>query len=279
MSLFVPYLELMRLKTPIGFWLLWWPTSWALWVATKGTQLKLWCIFIVGTWIMRSAGCVINDWFDKDIDPFVERTKQRPLAKGTLKSPQALNLFGMLMLGAFFLCLMLPMPARLLCVVGAIMTGLYPLAKRFTHCPQIMLGCTFAMSIPIVFAATEQLQAINIWLPIYFAAVLWPLAYDSIYALEDFKDDKKLNIHSSPQWLEAYTMHFIILSETLTFSMLAILGIQQQLSWPFWMVLGGIMSSFIVMLFILIPRQYFISLFKVHHWFGCLIFLGLIISS
>ncbi len=273
-----PYIQLSRAQNPIGFWLLWWPTAWALWLTTHGQQYHLWVIFLVGTWIMRSAGCVINDWMDCDIDPLVNRTQHRPLATQSLSTHQALYFFIGLLTVAFILCLQLPIQAQKLCYVAVGLVVLYPTSKRWLQCPQIILGLTFAMSIPITFAATNMLHAIHLWLPLYGAAIMWPLAYDTLYAMSDIEDDQRVGIYSSPLWFKQYTIHVVFVAETITFFCLMIVGLNSHANWPFWTALVLAMTLLLVALCRLLPHKAYQSLFRLHHHIGLLILLGFIFA-
>lgn len=183
------YARLMRLHRPIGAFLLLWPTLWALWIAAEGPpRLHVAVVFVLGVWVMRAAGCVINDYADRKLDPQVERTRDRPLAIGTVRPGEALVLFAVLMLAALGLVLTLNRETIALAGAAAVLAAVYPFLKRVTHLPQIWLGVAFGWGIPMGFAAvTGTVPAIG-W-ALLFANVVWAVAYDTMYAMADRPDD------------------------------------------------------------------------------------------
>jgi 4-hydroxybenzoate polyprenyltransferase len=191
------YAKLMRLDKPVGIWLLLWPTLWALWISGAGRPDQgLFIIFVAGVVVMRSAGCVLNDFADRKIDPYVERTRDRPLASGAVAPLEALTLFAALGLIAIGLATMLNQPARLLAVVGAVLTVLYPFIKRFISVPQFVLGLAFGWAIPMAFAAQTGEVPELAWL-IFGTAVIWAVIYDTFYAMVDREDDRKIGVKST----------------------------------------------------------------------------------
>jgi len=191
------YGKLMRIDKPIGLWLLLWPTLWALWLAGEGhPDQGLFVVFVVGVFIMRSAGCVLNDYVDRKIDPYVERTRTRPIASGAVAPMEALVLFVALSLIAIGLATMLNRPARLLAIIAAGLTVAYPFIKRWVSIPQFVLGAAFGWAVPMAFAAqtggTPQLA----WL-VFGVAVIWAVIYDTFYAMVDREDDRKLGVKST----------------------------------------------------------------------------------
>ncbi|MDP1549182.1 MAG: UbiA family prenyltransferase, partial [Nitrosomonas sp.] len=186
------YAQLMRLDKPIGILLLLWPMLWGLWFAAQGLpDLRILIIFVLGTILMRSAGCVINDYADRKIDPHVERTKNRPMAAGRVSSKEALLLAGGLSLSAFLLILPLNQLTILLSVPALFLAGTYPFTKRFFAMPQAYLGIAFSFGIPMAFAAqTDNLPPI-IWI-LMLANLFWVIAYDTAYAIVDKPDDLKI---------------------------------------------------------------------------------------
>ena len=191
------YARLMRMDRPIGTFLLLWPTLWALWIASSGSpDPAILLIFITGVFVMRSAGCVINDFADRDKDPFVERTKDRPLAAGRVSVQEALILFVALCGVAFVLVLMLNTLALYLALVGVFWTIIYPFMKRFVHFPQLFLGFAFSWGIPMAFAAqTGTVPALAWW--ILVANLFWVMVYDTLYAMADRKDDLAIGVKST----------------------------------------------------------------------------------
>lgn len=191
------YLALIRFDKPIGTYLLLWPTLWALWLAADGVpDIKLLVIFILGTFLMRSAGCVINDYADRHIDGHVQRTAGRPLATGALSSKQAISCFILLCSLAFILVLFTNWLTLFLSVVAVLLASIYPFMKRHTHLPQLVLGLAFSMSIPMAFAAQTGELPRQLWL-LYIANVLWTLCYDTFYAMVDREDDIKIGVKST----------------------------------------------------------------------------------
>lgn len=191
------WLRLMRFDRPIGIWLLLWPTAWALLVAGNGRpSLKNTLIFLTGVVLMRAAGCVINDYADRDIDPHVARTKTRPIAAGEIQPRQALMLFFGLLVLAFVLVLQTNWLTVKLSFVGAALAASYPFFKRVTHWPQMVLGMAFAWSIPMVFAAeTGAVPEAAWWL--LAISLIWTLIYDTEYAMADREDDRKIGVKST----------------------------------------------------------------------------------
>lgn len=191
------YALLMRLDRPIGIFLLLWPTLWALWLAGAGRpDPHVFLVFVAGVVLMRSAGCVMNDFADRRIDPHVERTRDRPLARGTVAPLEALLLAGALGATAFGLVLTMNRLTVLLSLGGAVLTIAYPFLKRFTHLPQVWLGASFGWSVPMAFAAQTGTVPQLAWL-MFVAVVLWAVVYDTMYAMVDRQDDLRLGVRST----------------------------------------------------------------------------------
>ena len=193
----VDFALLMRLDRPIGIWLLLWPTLWALWSAAGGhPQWRLLVIFTLGTVLMRSAGCVINDLIDRDIDPHVRRTRSRPLAARRVTPIEALALFALLVGAAFLLVLQLNATCLRLSLIGAALTVSYPLLKRFFPIPQLYLGLAFGWAVPMAYAAELGFVPRVGWV-LMLAAVVWAGVYDTFYAMADRPDDLRIGVKSS----------------------------------------------------------------------------------
>lgn len=191
------YGKLMRLDKPIGIWLLLWPTLWALWLAGNGVPDQgLFVVFVLGVVVMRSAGCVLNDYADRKIDPYVERTRTRPIASGAVAPMEALTLFAALGLIAVGLASMLNTPARLLAIIGAGLTVTYPFVKRVLSVPQFVLGAAFGWGVPMAFAAQTGTIPELAWL-VFGTAMIWAVIYDTFYAMVDREDDKKIGVKST----------------------------------------------------------------------------------
>jgi 4-hydroxybenzoate polyprenyltransferase len=191
------YALLMRLHRPIGIYLLLWPTLWALWIAGEGRpDISVVAVFVAGVVLMRSAGCVINDYADRHIDPHVARTRERPLASGKVTPQEALLLFSGLCASAFLLVLLMNRLTIWLSLGGVLLAASYPFMKRYTHLPQVYLGAAFGWAIPMAFAAQADALPKAAWL-LYIATVLWATAYDTMYAMVDREDDIKIGVKST----------------------------------------------------------------------------------
>lgn len=191
------YAKLMRMDKPIGTYLLLWPVLWALWLAGAGhPDQGLFVVFLLGVFVMRSAGCVLNDYADRKIDPYVERTRDRPIASGAVAPTEALVLFVALGLIAIGLASMLNRPAQLLAIVAAALTIIYPFIKRFISIPQFVLGAAFGWAVPMVFAAQTGGTPRLAWL-VFGVALVWAVIYDTFYAMVDREDDLKVGVKST----------------------------------------------------------------------------------
>lgn len=191
------YLELMRFDKPIGTYLLLFPTLWALWLANDGfPPVLLLVIFVLGVFFMRSAGCVINDYVDRDIDPNVARTSQRPLADGRVTPNEALGLFGVLIGVSLLLLFLLPNAVWPWAIPAAIITVAYPFMKRFIAAPQAVLGIAFSFSIPMCFVASHRFFDLTFW-ALFIMNFCWVIVYDTEYAMADRDDDLKLGVKST----------------------------------------------------------------------------------
>jgi 4-hydroxybenzoate polyprenyltransferase len=191
------YARLMRLDKPIGIYLLLWPTLWALWIAGEGKpDLLVLGVFVLGVILMRSAGCVINDYADRNIDPHVARTRNRPIASGEVTPREALILFGVLCVLAFMLVLLMNPLTVYLSFIAVALAALYPFMKRYTHLPQVVLGAAFGWAVPMAFAAQTGEVPRVAWL-LFVATVLWATAYDTMYGMVDREDDLKIGVKST----------------------------------------------------------------------------------
>jgi len=191
------YMRLMRLDRPIGIWLLLWPVLWALWISGNGRpDEQLFVIFVIGTVVMRSAGCVMNDFADRDFDPYVRRTADRPLAQQSVSTAEALALFAVLGLVALALVIPLNRPTQVLALIGGVLAVTYPFLKRFFSLPQAYLGAAFGWSVPMAFSAQTGSVPPEAWV-LFLSVVLWTTAYDTMYAMVDREDDLVIGIRSS----------------------------------------------------------------------------------
>lgn len=205
-----PYLRLMRLDKPVGIWLLWLPTAWALWIAYAGNPpiYKI-ALFFVGTVLMRSAGCVINDIADRRIDLHVNRTKMRPLALGELSLIAAFSCFLLLLLAAFLVLICLPQVCFYYALLACLVTIFYPFSKRFLPLPQGILSLAFSLSIPMVYAAAGRSLDQNT-LYLFILTNLWVLVYDTQYAMADREDDLQIGICSSAIFFGAQAAEILL---------------------------------------------------------------------
>lgn len=226
------YGKLMRVDKPVGFWLLLWPALWALWLAGEGhPDPGLFVVFVCGVFVMRSAGCVLNDYVDRKIDPYVERTRARPIASGAVAPGEALLLFVALGLIAIGLASMLNQPARLLAIVGAVLTVAYPFIKRFVSIPQFVLGAAFGWAVPMAFAAQTGETPQLAWL-VFGSAVVWAVIYDTFYAMVDREDDLKIGVKSTAILFGDVDLFVIAGLQALMLLALVLIGLQAGLG--FW---------------------------------------------
>jgi 4-hydroxybenzoate polyprenyltransferase len=270
----------MRLHRPIGIWLLLWPTLWALWIAGEGKpDLKILIIFMIGTIIMRSAGCVINDIADRHFDGYVARTRQRPLVTGAVTLKQAIILFLILCVMALVLVLQLNRFTIQLSIIGLLLAILYPFTKRITYWPQLVLGMAFAWSVPMAFAAqTNTVPGVG-WF-IYSIAVLWPLAYDTMYALDDREDDRKIGVKSTAILFANYNQLIIGILQIIILSLLTIMGLRLNLASYYYisLIIAAGLASYQQYLLKNQTPPYGLKAFLNNHWFGAVIFVGIYLS-
>jgi 4-hydroxybenzoate polyprenyltransferase len=231
------YIKLMRLDKPVGIYLLLWPTLWALLMASKGMpSLGITLVFIAGVVVMRSAGCVINDYADRKVDGSVKRTAQRPLASGVLTATQALQLFALLIAIAFALVLFLNWQTIALSVVALLLASSYPFMKRYTHFPQVVLGAAFGWAIPMAFMAVlETVPTYGWWL--FLANLLWTVAYDTMYAMVDRDDDIEIGIKSTAVLFGRYDVLIICALQAVTLAILLGIGLHISATWPYFVSL------------------------------------------
>lgn len=272
------YWKLMRFDRPIGIFLLLWPALWALWIAGEGRpDLLVTIVIILGVVLMRAAGCVINDYADRDIDPYVQRTRQRPIASGQVTAREALILFICLCLFAFALVLQLNRMTILLSVVGVILAASYPFMKRYTYFPQAYLGLAFGWAIPMSFAAQNERIPEVAWL-LYLATLFWALAYDTMYALADREDDLKIGVKSTAILLDGLDRVFIGLFQVFVLLLLYGIGQMQNFKWPYYLGLLVAVLLSIYQQYLIYHREpeNSIKAFLNNNWLGLAIFLGLI---
>lgn len=228
------YLLLTRMHRPIGTLLLLWPTLWALWIAAAGLpDLKILLIFVLGTFVTRSAGCVINDFADRDFDPHVRRTRERPLAARRVSPYEALGLFVVLMLVAFALVLQLDALTIRLSVIGAVLAITYPFFKRFFPAPQLYLGMAFGWGVPMGFAAQLGEVPRLGWL-VFLVAITWAGVYDTLYAMVDRDDDRQLGIRSTAILFGDMDRAAIGVMQLIVLGGLVLVGQDLGFSRPYW---------------------------------------------
>lgn len=239
------FYKLMRADKPIGSLLLLWPTLMALWLASEGLPpIKVLIIFVTGVFVMRSAGCVINDIADRKIDGHIERTNQRPLVSGEATTKQAIILFAGLVLLAFVLVLMLNWQTVLLSIGALLLASCYPFMKRFTYLPQFVLGAAFSWSIPMAFMAVRiDIPGWTWW--VYLANLLWTVAYDTQYAMVDRDDDIKVGVKSTAILFGEYDRHIIGLLQAVVISIIMGIGIQQGFTTSYFMSLLLVAGLFV----------------------------------
>lgn len=274
------YERLMRLDKPIGILLLLWPTLWALWISSNGHPdwLIVW-IFTLGTVLMRSAGCVMNDYADRDFDQHVERTKARPLATGEVSGREAISLAAVLSLLAFGLVLLLNKLTIILSVCALFLALTYPYTKRFISVPQAYLGIAFGFGIPMAFAAqTGQVPALA-WL-LLAANVFWAIAYDTEYAMVDRDDDARIGIRSSALFFGRNDVSAIMVCYAAMLSILALVGWRLDLHWPYYIGLSvaAVMAVYHYLLIRERERGACFKAFLHNNWLGAAIFVGLAVS-
>ncbi len=272
------YEKLMRLDKPIGTLLLLWPTLWALWLSSAGRPgwMLVW-VFALGTLLMRSAGCVINDFADRDFDQHVERTRERPLTTGQVSSREALALFALLCLASFALVLLLRKPLLIwLSFAAFFLAATYPLTKRFFAIPQAYLGVAFGFGIPMAYAAQlGEVPAQAWWL--LLANVFWAVAYDTEYAMVDRNDDLKIGIKTSAITFGRFDVAAVMLCYAATLALIAWVGSTYALGWPFYSALA-IAAGIMGVHYTWIRGRERMACFKAflhNNWVGGIIFAGI----
>ncbi len=271
------WLRLMRLDRPIGTYLLLWPTLWALWFAGEGSpSLANLIIFTLGVVSMRAAGCVINDYADRNVDGSVERTKNRPLPAGEIQPNQALILFFVLLYLSLALVLMTNQLTIILSFGGLALAATYPFLKRFTHLPQLGLGAAWAWAVPMAFAAERNQLPVTLWL-IFVAVILWTIAFDTYYAMVDREDDLKVGIKSTAILFGRYDLLIIALLQLMTLILLFIAGLEFGRSWFY---MSGLIAAALYFVNQYIQarsreREACFESFLNNHRVGMVIFIGL----
>jgi 4-hydroxybenzoate polyprenyltransferase len=272
------YWLLARFDKPIGILILLWPALWALWVASDGKpDLLVLTVICLGVVLMRAAGCVINDYADRDFDPHVERTKQRPIAAGKVSPKEALTVFIVLCFCSFGLVLLLNTYTIMLSFIGAFLAASYPFMKRYTHLPQAYLGMAFGWAVPMSFAAQLDSIPLVAWV-MYLATILWALVYDTMYAMVDKDDDLKIGVKSTAILFGAYDRHIMAGLQLVILGLLIIVGQMANAGWPYY---GGILiaaglSAYQQKLIFHREKTLCFKAFLNNNWFGIAVFSGLV---
>ncbi|MFT5351988.1 MAG: 4-hydroxybenzoate polyprenyltransferase, partial [Gammaproteobacteria bacterium] len=272
------YWRLMRFDKPIGILLLLWPTLLALWIAGDGQpSLKNIVIFCFGVVLMRAAGCIMNDVADRDYDPHVQRTRDRPLAAGELSVREAIGMFLILMTMAFLLVLLTNILTIKLAFAGAALASSYPFFKRVTHFPQVVLGVAFGWGIPMAFAAeTGHVATVAWWL--LAMNVVWSVIYDTLYAMVDREDDIRVGIKSTAIYFGSHDLVVLRVLKLLMLSLLVGIGLMLELTWP-WFIAVGISGLLFVLQQIQVRNREPANCFKAflnNNWIGLMLFIGLL---
>lgn len=271
------YLRLMRADRPIGIFLLMWPALWALWIAGEGNPpWRLVLIFVLGVTLMRSAGCAINDYADRQFDPQVQRTRERPLATGLVSPGEALGVFAVLSLLAFMLVLFLNPTTIAMSLVALILAVIYPFMKRYTHLPQLFLGAAFGWAVPMAFTALGgAVPAVGWWL--FAATVLWALIYDTQYAMVDRDDDLRIGVKSTAILFGRWDRLAIVLMQGLLIGLLGWVGLLagRGALYGVGLALGAVLMVYQQYLIRERSRGGCFQAFLNNNYFGMLVFAGL----
>jgi len=272
--------QITRMDKPIGTYLLLWPTFWALWVAANGTPpLMILAIFSLGVFVMRSAGCVMNDFADRKVHGHLKRTSNSNLVSGAMTSQQAITLFGFLIGIAFALVLMLSWFTIGLSVVALLLAASYPFMKRYTHLPQVVLGAAFSWGMIMAFAELEGKVPLVAWL-LFIANLLWTVAYDTIYAMVDRDDDLEIGVKSTAILFGQYDKRIVGFLQMLTIAILFTVGELLAFGWPFQVSLVIAAGFFCYQQMLIANRdreQCFVA-FLNNHWVGLVVFCGIFIE-
>jgi len=279
------YARLVRLDRPIGTLLLIWPTLWALWAAAGDIGLRwppvfMVLVFVAGTFLMRSAGCAINDYFDRDIDLHVERTRARVLTTGQIAPWEALAVAGVLAFIAFLLVLTLNVLTIQLAFVAALLAATYPLMKRFFAVPQAYLGVAFGFGIPMAYAALHDALPAVAWLMLA-ANIAWTIAYDTEYAMVDRDDDLRLGLKTSAITFGRWDVAMVAASYAVSLALLAVCGVQLGYGWPYWSALAaaGVIAARHLVWIRGRDRAACFRAFLDNTWFGCVVFVGILVET
>lgn len=267
---------------PIGILLLLWPTLWALWLASGGSPpVGILTIFVVGTVLMRGAGCAFNDYADRNFDPHVTRTRERPIATGDIAPREALLVGVSMAFAALLIALLLPPRALLLAFPGALLAASYPYAKRYTHLPQAYLGIAFSWGIPMAFAALQPKPNWALVAVLMLANLSWTMSYDTLYAMADRNDDVRIGVRSTAILFGRYDLLVVGLLDILAILILAAVGYWLHLGLGYRLGLLGAAGCAVWYQFKANGRQpeACFQAFLDNNWFGAVIFAGLFIDG
>ncbi|NRA19560.1 MAG: 4-hydroxybenzoate octaprenyltransferase [Oceanospirillaceae bacterium] len=275
------YRQLTRFDKPIGSYLLLWPTLSALWIASAGPpELGLLVVFVLGVFITRSAGCVINDIADRKIDGKVLRTANRPLVKKLISTKEALALFVVLMGSAFVMVLLTTNTMTVYLSFAALILALsYPFMKRVTQLPQLVLGAAFGFGIPMAFSAVNEQLPMVAWL-LYFSKISWTIAYDTMYAMVDRDDDLKIGVKSTAILFGQYDNIINALLQCVTLALLVVVGLTEQLGAAYYLGLAAMAGCFCYQQYLTRHRQRELCFkaFLNNHYAGLAVFIGIVID-
>lgn len=274
------YYLLMRMDRPIGTFLLLWPTLWAVWIAADGIpNASIVIIFSLGVFIMRSAGCVINDYADREVDMHIARTRNRPITSGRVSAKEALVLFVVSVLIAFALVLLLNSYTIALSFVALLLAAIYPFMKRYTYFPQIILGMAFSWAIPMAFAAQLNSIPTLAWL-LYFVTILWIVAYDTMYAMADREEDLKIGVKSTAIIFAENDRLIIALLQSAFLLGMVLVGTMIQAGLYFYLgiLVAGLFSSWQQYLMKEREKKACFQAFLNNNWVGMSIFVGLLLD-
>jgi len=274
------YALLIRLNKPIGIFLLLWPTLWGLWIAAEGfPATDVFIVFVLGVFLMRSAGCVLNDIADRGFDPLVTRTRSRPLAAGKVSSIEALIVACSLFFIAFLLVLTMNELTIQLALIAVMLAGVYPFMKRYTYLPQFFLGLTFGWSIPMAFAAQTNAVPQIAWL-LLVANILWSVVYDTMYAMVDREDDLKVGVKSTAILFDDADRVIIAIIQALVLITLIAVGRQLELGIYYFISLGIATGFFLYQLRLIWNREpeQCMRAFINNNWVGLTIFMGIFLD-
>ncbi|VFP87356.1 4-hydroxybenzoate octaprenyltransferase [Candidatus Erwinia haradaeae] len=277
----VTYCQLMRINQPGGLFLLLWPTLWALWLSgMSAPPLKVLFLFTLGVCCMRSAGCVINDVIDRNIDVYVQRTKSRPLPGRKISTQKAKLLHVSLLFISCLIVLNMSMTTILFSILGLVLTWVYPFMKRYTYFPQVFLGISFSLSIPMAWMEISNKLPITCWL-LFFGNFFWVVSYDTQYAMADRSDDLKIGIKSTAILFNCHDRIIIVFLQLLSLMFLTSVGLKLVLHPIFYFAILGALILFIYQQFLIADRQAdrCFKAFSKNNWVGLIIFVGIVLST